>query len=116
MTEFKKEWTVESAMEILAHPTVDSRIWSEAVEWLLVYGPPEIKEVLQQASGHATSKEFPNLKAHGFAGDGESVYSVADVAAALGISEQEAAKIISEKQQKHGVQHLFDEQDTHKVQ
>jgi len=116
MTEFKKEWTVESAMEILEHPTVDSKVWSEAVEWLLLYGPPEIKQMLQQASGYATSKEFPDLKAERFTGDGEPVYSIADVARALGISEQEAAQVISEKQQKHGVQQLFDEQETKKVQ
>ena len=116
MTEFKKEWTVESAMEILAHPTVDSKIWSEAVEWLLLYGPPEIQEMLKQASGYATSHEFPDLKAERFTDKGEPVYSVAQLAGALGISEQEAAEIIADKQQRHGVQQFFDEQDTKKVQ
>lgn len=32
MTDFKKEWTVESAMEILQHPTVDSAIDPRAHE------------------------------------------------------------------------------------
>ena len=36
MTAFKQEWTVDSAMEILQHPTVDSKLWAEAVEWLLL--------------------------------------------------------------------------------
>ncbi len=116
MTDFKKEWTVESAIEILAHPTVDSKVWSEAVEWLMVYGPPEIQEMLQHASGFATSREFPELKAQGFTRDGQPVYSVADVAQVLNISEEEAAEIIAEKQQKHGLQQFFDEMETRKVQ
>lgn len=116
MTEFKREWTVESAMQILQHPTVDSKIWADAVEWLLLYGPPGIKEKLTDASSYATSKEFPDLKPEGFTGEGELVYSVAEMAQALGISEEEAAEIIAEKQQKHGVQQLFDVQSTKKVQ
>ena len=116
MTEFKKEWNVESAMEILQHPTVDSKIWAEAVEWLLLYGPPEIKEMLTGASGYATDKEFPELKPQGFAGDGELVYSVGEIARALGISEDEAAEIIAEKQQKHGIQQLFNTKNTKKMQ
>ena len=116
MTEFKKEWNVDNAMEILQHPTVDSKVWAEAVEWLLLHGPPEIKEMLSDASSFATGKEFPELKPQGFAGDGELVYSVGEIAQALGISEEEAAEIIAEKQQKHGVQQLFDEQSTKKVQ
>ena len=116
MTEFKQEWTVESAMQILRHPTVDSRIWAEAVEWLLMYGPPEIREKLSEAAGYATGKEFPDLKPQGFTGEGEQVYVVAEVARALGISETEAAEILAGKQEKHGVQQLFDRQDTRKVQ
>ena len=103
-------------MEILAHPTVDSKIWAEAVEWLLLHGPPEIPEMLQQASGYAAGREFPGLKAQGFTSEGDPVYSVADLAAALGISEEEAAEIIAEKQHKHGVRQFFEEQETRKVQ
>lgn len=116
MTDFKQEWTVESAMEILQHPTVDSKIWAEAVEWLLLFGPPEIQKMLKEASNYATSKEFPDLKPDGFSEDGELVYSVAEVARALNISEEEAAEIIAEKQQKHGVQHLYDKNDPKKIQ
>ena len=116
MTEFKKEWNVESAMEILQHPTVDSKIWAEAVEWLLLYGPPEIKEKLSEASSYATGQELPELKPQGFAGNGELVYSVDEIARALDISEEEAAKIIAEKQQKHGVQQLFNTKNTKKMQ
>ena len=83
MTDFKQEWTVESALKILQHPTVESKIWAEAVEWLMLYGPPEIKEMLSTASSYATSKEFPDLKPEGFTEDGDPVYSVSQVAKAL---------------------------------
>lgn len=116
MTDFKQEWTVESAIEILHHPTVDSKIWAEAVEWLMLYGPPQIKEMLSEASGYATSKEFPSLKPQGFNESGELVYSVSEVAKALNISEDEAAEVIARKQEKHGVQHFFDEKSSKKVQ
>ena len=116
MTEFKQEWTVESAMEILQHPTVDSKIWAEAVEWLLLYGPPEIQEILKAASSYATTKEFPDLKPQGFDEKGDPVYSVSEVAKALDISEEEAAEVIADKQQKHGVQQLLSDKDTKKVQ
>ena len=116
MTDSKQEWTVESAMEILQHPTVDSKIWAEAVEWLLLYGPPELKEMLNEASSYASNKEFPGLKPEGFSENGELVYSVAEVAKALDISEEEAAQIIAEKQEKHGVQQFFDKNSSKKIQ
>lgn len=116
MTEFKKDWTIQSAMEIMRHPTVDSKIWTEAVEWLLLYGPPEIKSLLQQASGLATSEEFPDLQAKAFTGDGEPCYNIADIAKALGIPEEEAVAILAEKERKHGIRHLVDEQETKKLQ
>lgn len=112
----KEEWTVEAAMEILQHPTVDSKIWAEAVEWLLLYGPPEIRELLQQASGHATRKNFPELTPIGFTATGEACYTIADLARSLGISEEEAAQVIAEKEQEHGIQQLFGEQETSKLQ
>ena len=116
MTEFKQEWTVESAMEILQHPTVDSKIWAEAVEWLLLYGPPEIREMLKQASSYATTKEFPNLKPESFTESGEPVYSITGIARELGVSEEEAAEMIAQKEKKHGVLYRLAERDTRKVQ
>ena len=112
MTDFARQWTLDSAMEILQHPTVDSAIWAEAVEWLLVFGPPEISEMLRQASGHATSQSFPELAAQRFAPDGSPCYDIADLARALGISEEEARAQLAEKEAKHGVRHGFSEDDT----
>ncbi len=116
MTVQHDEWTMETAMEILQHPTVDSKVWAEAVEWLMLYGPPEIRELLQQASGHATRESFPDLTPIGFTATGEPCYSIADLAKSLNISEEEAARIIEEKEQQHGIRQLFGEQETSKLQ
>lgn len=112
MKTFKEEWTVESATAILGHPTVESEIWAEAVEWLLVYGPPEIRKLLHQASGHATKKQFPNLKAQRFGPDGNPCYDIAALAQSLGISEEDARNQLLEKEMKHGVQHGYSDDDT----
>ncbi len=116
MTDFREEWTLESAMEILQHPTVDSRIWAEAVEWLLLYGPPEVREKLKEASSYATSREFPELAPTGFDENGDPVYPVAEIARALGISEQEAETIIAEKEARHGTLHRLSDREAKKVQ
>lgn len=112
----KDEWTMKTAMEILQHPTVDSKIWADAVEWLILYGPPEIQELLQQASGHATRESFPELAPVGFTADGDPCYSVAELAQALGISEEEATEIIAEKEQQHGTRQLFGDEETSRLQ
>ncbi len=116
MMTFKEEWTVESALEILQHPTVDSTIWASAVEWLLLYGPPEIQALLQQASGHATSESFPELKPQRYGPDGSPCYDLAELAKTLGISEEEAKAQLMEKEMKHGIQHGFSEDDTTTLQ
>jgi hypothetical protein len=116
MMPFKQEWTVESALEILQHPTVDSDIWASAVEWLLIYGPPEVRELLQQASGHATGEHFPELKPQRYGPDGTPCYDLAELARTLGISEEEARAQLMEKEMKHGVQHGFSEDDTTTLQ
>lgn len=116
MTAFKKEWTVQAAMEILQHPTVDSKIWAEAVEWLLLYGPFEIKSLLQESAGHAAREEFPDLQADSFTEDGEPCYKIADLAEALGVSEEEVVRMIAAKEQRHEIRQLFGRQETKKVQ
>ena len=100
----------------MQHPTVDSKIWAEAVEWLMLYGPPQIRELLQQASGHATKNSFPELVPTAFTATGEPCYSVADLAKSLHISEEEAAEMIAEKERQHGIRQLFAEEETNKLQ
>ncbi|ADW18134.1 hypothetical protein Despr_1986 [Desulfobulbus propionicus DSM 2032] len=116
MTTFKQEWTLEAALKILQHPTVDSQIWASAVEWLLIYGPPEIQELLTQASTHATGERFPHLKPQRYGPDGSPCYDLAELAQALGISEEEARMQLLEKEIKHGIQHGFSEDDTTTLQ
>ncbi|PIE60682.1 MAG: hypothetical protein CSA31_00900 [Desulfobulbus propionicus] len=116
MNQFKQEWNEETAMKILQHPTVDSRLWAEAVEWLLVYGSPEIKDLLNQASGHATRKSFPDMRPVGYDKEGAPCYSLEQLAKALAISEEEAARIITEKEARHGTSHRIAGEDTSTLQ
>ncbi|MCP3892125.1 MAG: hypothetical protein GY702_25125 [Desulfobulbaceae bacterium] len=116
MTTFRQQWNIETALEILQHPTVDSEIWAEAAEWLILYGPPEIQELLQQASGHATQQNFPELKPFGFDKEGNPCYSVSQLAKEMGISEEDALESIAKKEEKHGVQHLIEEDETTTLQ
>jgi hypothetical protein len=104
---FKDQWNLETALKILQHQTVESQLWAEAVEWLMLYGPPEIKEILLKASGIATETFFPELKPTSYSADGEPYYDVAAIAKALGISEEEAHEIIRRKEIAHQMQHFF---------
>ena len=112
----KDEWDLESAMKVLQHKTVDAKLWSEAVEWLILFGPEDIRQLLLQSSGTATHECFPDLQAKGYAPDGQPCYSVADMAKAMGIDEEEARKILLEKEKSHETHHFIDEEDTMKVQ
>lgn len=112
----KEQWTEESAMEILQHKTVDSRLWAEAVEWLILYGSPEIRDLLLQSSGTATHECFPELRTAGYAPDGQPCYTVAEIAAALHISEEEAKEFLARKQEEHGMPHFIDEDEARKAQ
>lgn len=104
---FKDQWNLETALKILQHQTVDSQLWAEAVEWLMLYGPPEIKELLLKASGIATETHFPELKPTSYGTDGEPYYDVAAIARALGINEDEAQEIIRRKEIEHQMHHFF---------
>jgi hypothetical protein len=114
--DIKDQWTEETAMKILQNPTVDSKLWAEAVEWLILFGPQEVRDLLLQSSGTATSHCFPDLKATGYAPDGQPCYQISQIASSLQISEKEAKEIIARKQEEHQMPHFIDEAETHKVQ
>jgi hypothetical protein len=114
--EFQESWNLELAMYVLHHPTADAKIWAEAVEWLLLYGPEDIQEVLLSASMYATSEHFPNLKASGCTQDGELCYDIAEIAKALEIDVAEAQRILVEKEKSHGKRHGFEESETNTIQ
>jgi len=96
--DFKDHWDIETALKIVQNKTVDSHLWAEAVEWLLLYGPPEIVSVLLQASGQATEQCFPDLQAAQFTNDGIPCYDISQLARSLGLSEEEVRKILSRKE------------------
>ena len=114
--EFKDQYDLQTALKIAKHPTVDSKIWAEAIEWLLLYGPPEIQQMLLSASHSATATEFPDLKPSGYSTDGQPFYNVSDIASQLGISEEEAKTIIEQKEQLHKLKHLASNQEATKIQ
>ncbi len=114
--DFKENWTEESAMKVLEHPTVDSKLWAEAVEWLMLYGSPNVRELLLAASGNATHNCFPDLKAESYTEDGQPCYNISALAESLGIEEDEVKRIIAEKEKEHGVRHSLDEGEVFKIQ
>jgi len=116
MDDFKNEWSLEMALEVVQHKTVDSDLWTDAVKWLFLYGPPGIKELLGQASDVAVHQCFPDLKPAGFTTDGQPCYSIADLATSLGISEEEALEKLAELEDEHGSQQVFDDKRSYKIQ
>ncbi len=107
--EFKDYWDLNTAMEILQNKTVDSKLWAEAVEWLLLHGPPEIVSLLLKASNQATDRTFPELQIRNYTNDGQPCYDIKEMARSLGISEQEALEIIARKEMFHKTAHFFDD-------
>ena len=116
MSEFEKQWNVAMALEVLKNETVDSELWSEAVKWLMLYGPPEIKQLLDKAASTATNDCFPGLRARRFTRDGQPCYDIRELAESLGISEEEARAKITELENEHGAQQIFAQSDIHEIQ
>jgi len=92
MTDFKDQWDLDMAMEVLMSSTVDGKTWSEAVRWLILYGPPHVRQLIGEASHFATSQHFPELKPAGYDDDGNPCYDVSQLAEILGA---EAAEVLS---------------------
>lgn len=113
---FNNHWNLEMAVNVMENKTVDSKLWSEAVEWLLLYGPLEIKDIILEASGMATNECFPNLKATGFTADGQPCYDVKDLADSLGVPEQEVAQKIADIENQQDIKQLFGKKETRKIQ
>ena len=106
--DFKDEWDLDTALKVVQNKTVDSKLWAEAVEWLLFYGPPEIVSILQ-ASGHATEKAFPEVNASDVTDDGQPVYDATRLAESLGMSVDEVRKILKDKEKSHKMVHFFND-------
>lgn len=100
--QFKELWDVESAMTVLAHKTVDGKLWAEAVEWLMLYGPAEIRQLLIESSMTATRSSFPELQPSTFTADGQPCYHLEDLARVLQMDEEKAREILKKKEADHG--------------
>jgi len=116
MTDFKDQWNLEMAMEVLQSQTVDGKVWSEAVKWLLLYGPPQVKDILQQASAVAFEQCFSDVQAKGFNEEGQPYYDLQELAMALGMEVEEAAGRLAELQFAEGVELLVEGDRVYKVQ
>jgi hypothetical protein len=116
MGNLKQQWDLKMALAVLENQTVDADLWSEAVEWLMLYGPPEIKDLLSQASTLATRQEFPELSPLGYTADGEPLYDIKTLAKSLGITVEEATEQLLKKEQKQNIQHLFANDEAMKIQ
>ncbi len=103
------------AMEVLTSKNVDGKTWSEAVKWLLLYGPPEVREVIQQASSFAFSEYFPDLEAKGYTSDGNPYYDLQEIAESLGVPPEEVAGRLAEVQFEEGIEVIVEGDRVHKV-
>jgi hypothetical protein len=95
------------ALEVLQSETVDSQVWSEAVKWLLLFGPPEIREMIEQASSQATSSFFPELTPVGYGEEGQPMYDIGELARSLGMDEEEALTRMRELEAESGVRSIY---------
>ena len=115
MDDFKEQWDLEMALAVLSSETVDGGLWAEAVKWLLLYGPPELREVLVTASSDSFARCFPGVRVSGHSDSGQPYYALADLAEALGIPAAEAAKRLIELQSTLGVEFLVEDDRVYKV-
>jgi hypothetical protein len=112
---FIDEWDFEMAMQVLQSSSVDSKTWADAVRWLMIFGPPEIKDLLAQASSLATSETFPELTAIGYSDDGHSLYDTKALAESLGVSEEDLMNKMAELEKKLGVKNIYLPDESRKI-
>jgi len=105
--EFKDLWNFESAMKILTHETVDGKVWAEAVKWLILHGPTEIRKLLLEASSLAAGTSFPELKPSYYTSDGQPFYDIIDLAKSLNIAELEVRELLKQKELEFAGLHYF---------
>lgn len=115
VTDFKEQWNLEMALAVLGSETVDGGVWVEAVKWLLLYGPPELHEMLAAASVASFAHCFPGVRVSGHSEAGQPYYAIADLAEALGVPVEEAAERLGELQAEIGVDLLIEDDRVYRV-
>jgi hypothetical protein len=115
MTSLKEQWNLEMALTVLTSETVGSETWAEAAKWIMLYGPPELRDVMRQASSSATKSCFPELKPDRYTEDGEPCYDIEMIAEALGVTREEALEMMMELEDELDIQHIFDSSETTKL-
>ena len=112
MLSFKEQWNLEMALDVLKSKSVESKVWSEAAKWVLLYGPPELQEIMRQASSIATGSCFPQLEPERYTEAGEPCYNIEKIAEALGVTKQEALEKMAEMEYMQNIHLLYDDSDT----
>lgn len=115
MEDFKDQWNIEMALAVLASETVDGGHWAEAVKWLLLYGPPEVRTLLTSASAISFAQAFPGVRVKGHGDFGQPYYALNDLAEALGVPIEEAAERLVELQSTLNVEFLVADDRVYKV-
>jgi len=113
--EFKDLWDLESAMKVLSHETVDGKIWADAVKWLILHGPAEIRQLLLEASSLATSTSFPELQPSHYTSDGQPCYNIKDLAKSLGTTEEAVRDLLHEKESEFPGLHFLNNNDNETI-
>jgi hypothetical protein len=116
MISFKEQWNLEMALDILKSKSVDSKTWSDAAKWILLYGPPDLQDVMKQASSVAMNSCFPELEPERYTVSGEPCYDIGKIAEALGVTKREALQKMAEIEFELGIQHLYDVSETENIQ
>jgi len=115
MISFKEQWNLEMALDVLKNKSVDSKTWSDAAKWILLYGPPELQHIMKQASNIAMNSCFPDLEPERYTESGDPCYHLEKIAAALGVTKQEALQKMAELEFELGIQNLYDVSETENI-
>ena len=104
----RDQWNLEMALAVLASASVASEQWAEAVKWLLLYGPPELRALLAEASATSFAQAFPGVPVMGHGDSGQPFYALADLAKALGVPLADVAARLLELQATLGGEFLVE--------
>ena len=115
MEDYEAQWNLEMALAVLGSENVDGELWAEAVKWLLLYGPPELRALLTEASAGTFAQAFPGVQVLGHGDTGQPYYALSDLAEALGVPLEAAAERLLELQATLGVELLVEDDRVYKV-